>query len=482
MIDSRDQTPLLVDLDGSLICTDSLHETAMLLLKNKPWLIIHMVFWLMAGKQVLKGKLYRYTQLNVEALPYREEVVAYLKEEHQKGRQLILCTGTWFKLAEKIAENLGVFSGVVATDEQVNLTGKYKAKYALDTYGDKGFAYLGNSSPDLHVWQYAKSAVVVGGESLAAKARKVCEVEKVITPSKLTLKVLLKAIRIHQWAKNGLLFVPLLMAHKIDSLQSITDVICAFIAFGLCASSTYLFNDLLDLEADRKHHTKCKRPLASGVLPIPEGIMLCAGLMLAGIVIALTVNLHFIYVLAAYLFITVFYSFKLKKLQTVDVIVLASLFTIRVIAGGVAAGVELTFWLLSFSMFLFLSLAIVKRVSELINTAKNQTAEATDKQILGRGYYQSDMEILQSLGGSAGFLAVLVMAFYINSDDVIQLYSHPQVLWLICPVIGYWIMRIWMLTARGQMNEDPISFAIKDQNSWYAGAVLIVILITAGML
>lgn len=482
MSDVRDQTPLLVDLDGSLIAADTLHETAILLLKNKPWLMLHLLLWLLAGKQVLKSKLYTHTRLSVDALPYRQEIVDYLQAEQAGGRQLILCTGTWHQLAEQIAGKLGLFAQVVATDDKGNLTGKNKAQYALNTFGAQKFSYLGNEKKDRFIWQYANSAVVVGDAQLAELAKTCCPVEQVFTPKKLTLKVVLKAIRIHQWAKNALLFVPLLLAHQAGSVSALLAVFSAFVAFGLCASSTYLFNDLLDLEADRKHATKRKRPLASGVLPIPQGILLSAGLMVVGLGIAFTVNLAFVSVLLAYLFLTVFYSFKLKKMQTVDVIVLASLFTIRVIAGGVAADVGLTFWLLSFSMFLFLSLAIVKRVSELINTAKQNALEGDDKQIIGRGYYPSDLQILQSLGGSAGYLAVLVMAFYINSEDVVRLYRYPQVLWLICPVIGYWIMRIWMLTARGQMNEDPISFAITDKNSWYAGAALIGILMTAGLL
>lgn len=472
--------PLLVDLDGSLINSDTLYENAILLLKNKPWLVFKLIYWAALGKQVLKGRLYNTVSLNIEALPYRDDVISYLFEEKSRGRSIILCTGCWHALAQKIGDKIGIFDEIIATTESVNLTGKNKAELALSKYGEKGFSYLGNEYKDIHIWRHAESAILVGPESLEKQVEPISPIEKSLPQPKLNLKKILKAIRIHQWSKNALLFVPLLMAHKFTEVESVVSVIFAFLAFGLCASSTYLLNDLLDLEADRNHHTKKKRPLASGVLSIPQGIVLCAGLMTLGVIIALTINILFLVTLAGYLILTILYSFKLKQLQTVDVISLASLFTIRVIAGGAAAEVYLTFWLLSFSMFLFLSLAIVKRVSELINTSRTSSGE--DKKIQGRGYFYSDLVILECLGASAGFLAVLVMAFYINSDDVVNLYKYPQVLWLICPIIGYWIMRIWMLTARGQMNEDPISFAITDRNSWYAGACLLAILITAGML
>jgi 4-hydroxybenzoate polyprenyltransferase and related prenyltransferases len=278
--------------------------------------------------------------------------------------------------------------------------------------------------------------------------------------------------------------VPLLTAHQLANVGMISDVIVAFISFGLCASATYLLNDMFDLEADRKHRTKCRRPLAAGTISIPAGVLMFTGLMAAGLGLAVCLNLLFVIALLVYLFLTIIYSFKLKRLQTVDVIVLASLFTIRVIAGGAAISVPLSFWLLCFSMFLFLSLAIVKRVSELIKTAEevNASEKSGEEKVSGRGYYISDLVILQNLGGCSAFMSVLVLAFYINSDEVVQLYRHPEILWLICPIIGYWVMRVWMLTARGQMNEDPISFAIVDKNSWYAGGLVLMVLFVAGLI
>lgn len=475
--------PLLVDLDGSLIRTDTLHESAVLFIKNKPWMVFLLLIWYWQGKHILKQKLAEQTRLDVSLLPVRKDLLAYLEAEKNSGRVIILCTGSWQGIAQRFAELYPVFDSVMATDDQGNLTGKNKAKAAVERFGKQGFDYLGNEAKDLIVWREARRAVVVGDESLAEKARAVTEVERVFVAEKATLKTYMKAMRVHQWAKNLLLFVPLVVSHKLSNLPLFVDAIIAFVAFGLCASATYLFNDILDLEADRKHHSKCHRAVASGAVSIVRGVIVFFGLMALGLGLAVSLNGYFVAALAIYLVITILYSFKLKKLHTVDVVVLASLFTIRVVAGAAAILVSVSFWLLSFSMFMFLSLAIVKRVSELIRSAEVQ--DETQKQgskISGRGYYASDIVILQSLGCSAGFMAVLVMAFYINSRDVITLYRHPEVLWLICPIIGYWVMRVWVMTARGEMNEDPISFAISDQNSWYSGLVIVALLVFATVL
>ena len=474
---SSTDVPLLVDVDGSLIRTDTLYETAILVLKSSPWLIVMFAFWLLQGKQILKQQLARRCSLNVSVLPFRDDVLAYLEQQHNNGRTIILCTGSWHRIATSLGNGFGWVDSVVATDEQRNLTGKAKAAWAIEQFGPGGYDYLGNEHKDLLIWKNARRALVVGAKTLADAAAKLTTVETHFPADKRGIKTWLKAIRIHQWAKNALVFAPLVTAHKFTELNAVVDVFIAFFSLSLCASATYLLNDLFDLEADRQHSTKCKRPLASGLVSIPSAVLLGGVLMTASIALSFLLNGYFQLVLLAYLIITVMYSFKLKRLQTVDVIVLASLFTVRVIAGGVAIEVELSFWLLCFSMFIFLSLAMVKRVAELIRVEKERGDKS--EQILGRGYFTADIVILQSLGGASGFLSVFVFALYINSENVVQLYRHPEILWLMCPILGYWIMRIWMLTARNQMNEDPISFAVKDGNSILAASVMGVVLAVA---
>lgn len=457
-------TPLLVDLDGSLLKSDSLHEMALLFISQHPWKFFLLFIWLLSGKTTLKKNLYANTSLNVQSLPYNQDAITFLDARHRQGQKIILCTATWYELAEDIATQFDFIDEVIATTDGHNLAGDRKAEEAVSRFGESGFDYLGNASVDLKVWQHARKAVVVGSDQLCSKAEKLCSVDHHIPNQKLTLKSLLKAIRIHQWAKNALLFIPLITAHKFTEPSNVLVILVAFIAFSFCASATYLLNDMFDLESDRKHPKKRFRPLACANMSIVQGIIIGSAMLIVAFILGAMINLYFLLTLAIYTLLTVLYSFKLKSLQTIDVITLASLFTIRVIAGGAAITIGISFWLLSFSMFIFLSLAMVKRVSELVRLESEKTSQI--EKASGRGYFTSDIIILQSLGGSAGFLSVLVFALYINSPQVIELYRHPEILWLLCPVIGYWIMRIWMYTARGEMNEDPISFALTDKNSW----------------
>lgn len=469
MNNNNSKRPLLVDLDGSLLKTDTLFELLLAAIKVNVFVALLVPFWILKGKSFLKKSLYEKANLNIKSLPYNEEVVSYLDKQHSLGRRIILCTGTWHQIAEQIKDHFDWIDDYKATEETVNLTGKNKQNWAIETFGENGYDYLGNSTVDIPVWTTAHSAVVVGTDSFIDKCEKhsSINIESHISTDNFSIKTWLKALRIHQWAKNGLLFIPIFTAHKFHEYDLIINTILAFISFGICASATYIINDLLDLEADRAHAVKRNRPFASGNLDLDTGILVSILLLLASLVIGYFVSLAFIVVLVLYLVVTILYSFYLKKLQTVDVIVLASLFTVRVIAGAAAINVMPSFWLLSFSMFIFLSLALVKRVAELIKTQELKG----DTSIIGRGYFTADIVILQSLGGAAGFIAVLVFALYINSSEVIEQYTHPEILWLMCPILGYWIMRIWMLVARNQMDQDPIFFAIKDRNSWYAAGL-----------
>jgi len=473
--------PLLVDLDGAILATDTLFETTILFLKKSPFIFFMLFIWLLKGKHVLKEELSKRTHLNVETLPYRQDVIDYLEQQSKQGRKIILCTGSWVGIGQRVANQFAFISDVIATNHDGNLTGRAKAKIAKEMWGERLFDYMGNEKKDLQIWKIARRAIVVGNEHLARAAKDVTELEKVFPLEPLSLRIWLKAIRIHQWTKNFLIFVPLLTSHSIFKPEAVISALIAYFSFCTVASASYLLNDFLDLESDRVHSTKKHRPLAAGIMSIPQGIHTGIVLLSVGIILAiLYLNVYFLFVLLGYLTLTVLYSFVLKRLQTADVISLASLFTLRIIAGAVAIGVVLSFWLLCFSMFLFLSLAMVKRVSELIHVEKQSGSES--QKVTGRDYLTADIVVLQSLGGASGFMSVLVFALYINSEQVVKMYSSPEFLWLVVPVVGYWVMRIWITAARGQMDDDPVSFAIQDKQSWLTTAVLFLIFALAAVL
>ena len=465
---------LAVDLDGSLAKTDLLHESLIKALYAAPWILFQLPFWLLKGKAKLKEELAKRANLNVESLPYNEELIAYLEEEKAKGREIILCTGSWHTLAKQVCDKFSFFSGYYGSDEKGNLTGTNKARLLLDTYGEKNFSYVGNEKKDCKIWQHADSAVVISkSDSLVKLAEKACPVEKSIIRDKASLKVINKQIRIHQWVKNLLVFVPLITSHQTTDINLLFSVFLGFLAYSFCASATYILNDLSDLESDRQHHKKCFRPLACGALSITQGLVISAILLIASLIISLFLPLWFLLTLILYIVITLSYSFKLKRLQTIDITVLASLYTLRIISGAAAINILPSFWLLAFSMFVFLCLAIIKRLSEIY---KSKDKQEGDFKLSGRGYYISDFPILMSLASTSGILSVLVFAMYINSPEVAALYAIPYALWLICPLFGYWIIRIVIMASRGQIDEDPIVFAIKDKRSWVTGFIILLII------
>lgn len=451
-----------------------LYETFVRVLFAKPWLLFLMIPWLIKGKANLKRRLAANCEIAVETLPYREELLTYLGT---KGNcKIILCTATDQILAEKIAAHLGIFSEVIGSTKNQNLVGSAKAQALKERFGAKGFSYVGNEFRDLKIWADAASAVVIGGNSLAKKAASICKVEKHIRTEEFNPKVVFKACRIHQWVKNALILVPLITSHQIADSALTLKCLIAFIAFGLCASATYLINDLSDLESDRKHTKKRFRPLASGSLSIRNGMIISFALLSAAGLMGYFVNEFFLGVLAGYTCLTLMYSFYLKRLQTIDIITLATLYTVRIIAGGVATSIAPSFWLLGFSMFVFLSLAIVKRISEILKTFNSETQQ---HKISGRGYYLSDIDILRSLATASGMVSILVFSMYIQSTNVTVLYSSPTVLWAVCPVFAYWMMRILIMASRGEIDEDPISFTLKDYRSWLAASLIAAVIFLA---
>lgn len=458
--DSSRQLPLCVDLDGTLTPIDTLHESLLDLAKQAPAALLQLPGWLARGKAAFKREVAARSELDVATLPYRQDLLDWLREQRDSGRRLVLATAAHRSIADAVAAHLGIFDEVIATGDGDNLHGDGKRRALVARFGERGYDYVGNEAADLAVWRSARTAIVVGHPRLSARAAAVAEAGPVFAPEPATPKLWIRAMRLYQWVKNLLVFVPAVLAHRIGEPAVLADSLLAFLAFGLCASSVYLINDLLDLGADRQHRRKCLRPFASGRLSARGGVIAAGSLLLLSVAVALAAGLAFALVLALYFGFTLAYSLRLKRAATVDVMTLAGLYTLRIVAGGAATEVQVTFWLLAFSMFLFLSLAMAKRYTELFEAAKAGAASAA-----GRGYQASDLPTLLSLGISAGYAAVVIMALYVNSQESITRYGDPRPLWLICPLMLYWISRVWMLSSRGRMTDDPIVFALTDRIS-----------------
>lgn len=465
--------PLVVDLDGTLIHTDMLHESALRVLRDSPLKILRIPLMLARGKAALKQYLASCTDFDPRALPYNQELLEWLRLQRSDGRSLVLCTASDRAIAEPIAGHLAIFDEVIASDGVLNVAGRHKAETLVQRFGDGGFDYAGNSDQDLPVWQRARHAIVVNGsDRLARQAQAACTVERVFPPRRAQGLDWWQMLRVHQWLKNLLLFVPLLAAHELGNPAKWTQLLLAFLAFNLCASAVYIANDLLDLESDRLHPRKRRRPFASGVMPTWQGGLLAPLLLVAGLLVAAMVGESFVPWIVAYFVLTCAYSWLLKRLLLIDCLTLALLYTLRILAGAAAVGHELTFWLLAFSVFLFLSLAFVKRYAEL-----ELQLQSGSTQLHGRGYHTGDAPLVQTLGITAGYASVLVLALYLNSEAVLELYAAPQLIWGAVLVLLFWISWMWMQAHRGNMHDDPLVFAVKDRASLAAGAVFAAVLV-----
>jgi len=464
---------LCVDLDGTLVRSDLLVESVLGLLRHNPLCLLRLGGWLLRGKAHLKRQIAQRVSIDVATLPYEPRVLEWLRGE--TGRPRVLCTASDHKFADAVAAHVGGFDEVLASDGVHNLSGQNKADALAARFGERGFDYAGNEARDLHVWGRARRAIVVNAPpALAQQAGRVSELERVFERGDRSWRTWLHAMRLHQWLKNLLVFLPLLTAHLMFAPGAVLNSTLAFFAFCLCASGVYLLNDLLDLDADRRHPRKRLRPFAAGTLPLQAGLIAAPVLTLAAFALALSISRLFAAALAGYYVLTLAYSFALKRIVMLDTVVLAGLYTIRIIAGTMALRIALSFWLLAFSMFLFLSLAMIKRYTELHALARNGDSRSS-----GRGYAVDDLSLVQSLGAASGYLAVLVLALYINSTASEALYLHPAVLWLLCPLLLYWISRTWLITHRGDMHDDPVVFAVTDLTSGLLLALSIVIVIGA---
>ena len=461
-------TVIAVDLDGTLTLTDTLHESALCLLRDSPLSVFVLPFWLLGGKAALKAKVADHVDLDITTLPYNGALIEWLKEERAAGKRIVLSTATDIRVAQAIADHLGLFDEVLASDGATNNAGTNKRAALEAKYGVKGYDYAGNSAADIAVWAGARQAIVVNAsDAITKRASQVATVAKVFPPQAVALSHWLKMLRVHQYLKNLLLFVPLLAAHQIGNFQSLSTLILAFVSFSLCASAVYMANDLLDLESDRKHPRKRHRPFACAAVPIKAGVILAPLFAIASLILGLVVGAAFTAWLVVYFLLTCAYSLWLKRLALIDCLTLAALYTLRIIAGAAAVAITLSFWLLAFSVFIFLSLAFVKRYAEL-----QVQAQAGNSHAHGRGYAVTDAPLLQTLGITAGYAAVLVLALYLHGETVVTLYAQPQLIWFAVPLMLFWVSWVWMKAHRGEMHDDPIVFAIKDKASLAVAALI----------
>jgi 4-hydroxybenzoate polyprenyltransferase len=465
--------PLVVDLDGSLVRTDTLIECFVAALSH-PLKLARALLELRRGRAALKAALAEIAPPDPALLPYNRELLAFLREEQRHGRPLILATAADRRIALAVAQHLDLFDAVLASDGDVNLAGPAKRAAIEEALGRSDFSYVGNEHRDLAVWRDAASAVTVDATPRLQRAvARVAPIERSFPRDPARALAILRAMRPHQWVKNLLVFVPIVTARAVGDVGGWAEAFLAFWAFSLTASGIYLINDLCDLAADRQHPKKCERPFASGVLPPQIGLIFAPLLMIAGFSLGAAAGVW--PVLAAYAVLSLGYSFFLKSQPLVDVFALAGLYTIRLIGGGIASGYAVSLWLLAFSSFLFLALAIVKRVAEL------QAIDGSDERtVAGRGYRASDAHILQLMGVAASFVTSLVLALYAQSEMMPSSDHRPTLAWGIVPLILFWQCRVWFFTMRGEMHHDPIIFAARDWVSWLVGVSSFALLLLGG--
>ncbi|MEM8783161.1 MAG: UbiA family prenyltransferase [Planctomycetota bacterium] len=489
--------PLVLDLDGTLVATDTMWEAFFAGLRERPIAALTTLAALPGGRAAFKGRLAQTTPVDPEVLPYRPKLLDLIRDAKAQGREVWLATGADLRtarlVAEHVRERLGtdenVFDQILATNDpdgvgDRNCIAQTKLEGLHQKLDGRAFDYAGDSSADRRVWPDATVAYLTGASPGTARwARDHHPDARVLVEGPASKAgTLLAAMRPHQWAKNLLLLLPMLTGMAVADLWRWGHVLPAIVAFCLAGSAVYLTNDLIDLPADRAHPRKKKRPLASGMLPIASAIVAIPMLLLGALAIAAALSLWqgsfaFLLVTSAYLAAALAYALRLKSVPMLDVIALTLLYVLRIIAGGVAVGLFPTAWLLAFGSFLFLSLAFAKRYAELAMQADR--GDAPDAKAAGRGYRTDDLPVVQVMGVAAGFLAVLVFALYINRDFTpgivsdasasasgAPLYAHPDRLWLITPLLLYWIARLWFRAHRRTLRGDPLNFAMTDPTTY----------------
>jgi len=470
---------LCVDLDGTLIRGNVLLECVFVLLKTRPVALFQLPFWLLSGRASFKRRVAAGIHFNPSRLAYRQPVLDLLHQEKANGRRIALVTAADRKLGEAISSYLGLFDEVYASDGKVNLKGAHKAEFLTRHFAQTGFEYVGDSSADLEVWRNASGAYVVGTQARANQASAVTNLKDAILEPRASFhtsfRIWINALRGHHWSKNLLLFLPLALSHNL-SVEPLIRTLIGFALFSLCASGLYILNDLIDLHSDREHPWKKERPFAAGEISIPAGLLASFILLASAFCLGYLLSAKFDLALVGYATLTTFYVLYFKKIALLDVFVLSSFYSFRILAGSLISATPLSQWFLAFSMFFFLSLAMAKRYSELLHASDLVTAGNS-----GRGYRMGDRELLLSLGIGSSFSAVVIFSVYVHSQDVLLLYSSPEVLLLLCPIVLYWLSRTWLMAHRGVLNEDPITLAIRDPVS-YGVAIAAALVIAASMI
>jgi 4-hydroxybenzoate polyprenyltransferase len=468
--DASARPPLVVDLDGTLIRCDLFTEAMIRLGFEKPWLLPALGGWLMRGRAHAKARLAEIFPPHPEALPYDERLVAWLREQRAGGRTIALATASDEHAARVIASHLDCFDAVFASDGETNLKSQRKAD-ALATAYPRGFAYAGNESADIKVWRVAASAVVVNASSgLSRHAEQRFSVERIFAAEHGAVRGLIKAMRPQQWAKNLLVFVPMLAGHGWLQIEAWRHAFLAFFALSFVASGLYLVNDLSDISADRQHPRKKRRPFASGAASPVSGVIAVLALLAGGFTIGAAGGV--LIPLILYALTSALYTFLLKRVTLLDVFTLAGLYTWRIVLGGIATGFPASDWLLAFSGFFFFSLALVKRAAEVDVMRAN---------LIGRGYRASDGAMLKRMSVGAGMIGALVLALYLQ-QPAREHYGAPQYLWALPAAVVFWLSRVWIKLDRGEMHDDPLAFAIKDPVSWVVGAFVAAAFAAAALL
>lgn len=469
------QIPLFVDLDGTVIRSDLLFESILWLLRHQPWTLLLAPLWLWRGRARLKFEIASRAHPDLLSQPLNPEFTTFLEAEAASGRDLILISASDERVTRQMANRLGYFLDAIGSDAQTNLKGHNKLLRIQHLCHDGEFAYAGDSHADLPIWECAAQRLSVNAAPqvrtrLAALPAAPGGTYHFDEPA-ATTPAFMRALRPHQWLKNCLLFLPLLLSHQLGDLALLGSALTGFVSFSLCASSVYLLNDMLDLESDRHHASKFARPFAAGDLSLRVGFVAAPTLLLAAFAIAFDVGESFVLLLGLYWLTTLFYSLYLKSIFLLDAAVLAGLFTARIMAGSAAIGVSTTSWLLAFSLSLFFGLALIKRHAELMNLR-----EAGKLQPKGRGYRVNHLPLLRTLGLSANLVAIAVFALYALAPSTASLYQHPQWLLFACPGFVYLVLRVWRIARAGDLEEDPVRFAIRDHRSQVvlAGCALII--------
>ena len=452
--------PLVVDLDGTLTPTDTLLEAIIQLIKRSPLTLLRLPLWLLKGRAVFKSEIASHTTISAKHLPYREDLLVYLRSEKNNGRKIILATAAHKSIAQTVSSHLGLFDDVLATDASRNLKGQTKLNAIQQKVG-RDFVYAGDSRADIPIWNAAQAAILVGvAPGLAASVRQRTVIEREFPKKGIGLSTWIKALRVHQWMKNLLLFVPLLTAFSFTDIGKLAIMMVAFLSFSFAASATYMVNDLWDLESDRAHPRKKHRPFANARIPILKGVAVAGCLLILALAMALAISQMFFLMLSLYIVLTSAYSWLFKEYVLIDVIMLSLLYTLRILAGSVAIGIVTSSSLLAFAVFMFLSLALVKRCSELVSL--DQSGRQATR---GRDYQVADLAVLWPLGLASALSAVVVFGLFISAPETQTNYATPALLWLVAIGLIYWLGRLWIKTSRGEMHDDPVIYAIKDRGS-----------------